>query len=863
METEVQEKAAIPPKFSRYRSVRIVAGQKTIQPSVPALPAQDAVKRSMSRYKNARPTGSTVKLPEHSPKALWQSIQQGPDGLVHGDISPTNTTKSPSIMAPVQLQVSSDINAAAGKDHLLPERNDHIAATGSESHRQTLPSGSAIALPRNPSEGGEARPPNLQERYNHAQRQAYAMLCGEAERQKLVRHRPQEKAIRAIRLGNLDVQHSNESPSTREFRHDRKGPLTGVVTGRKSAKTAPEESTVKLDHPQTKAGPQDSRRQKAVSPILEPLRPTVEVPAQTGGLSGIDAPISAVNAGVRNVSIKYNKSFGMLPIVLSTTVVDILRSASSVFSDNIDPSSTILVESFKLLGLERPLRRYEHIREIVNSWDHDGQNNLIIARSPTNEDNESLEVFRTPAQQPDEMIVNIYHSQRPGEWDKRWITLRADGQMMVAKVKGGESKNICHMSDFDIYTPTSRQMKKLQPPRKHCYCIKSQQKSAMFLTTENFAHFFATKDKTLAQDFYKAVQGWRSWYLVNIMGNGKKAPRVEQTVSRVSLGPHKAELPYQHHHDIPQKSPVHQPYDLKSSLRLNKSNASDATSVDHLAQEKTRATTLVRPIKKSAVPSVSLPKSFGREINHVACGPSQHSQNIIPGFLPMQSTEHATPTTGKLSRSGSRRQEAMLPQAYNTRAKRNSIGLAIPPSHHQKDVPVFKPLVDLTPQFQEPPQFSKRGRGITLSHIPPGGLVNIATSPESAIPLPQSATWRRPGSSYGEDPQTPRIALMRSPATHAPDSAAGRADEQHAFIMGGLLAQAGTGQGAREQGRVAKRGDRQARGPMLEADETSLYVPGSLLAYVQQQTGPVRPAIDREKRRTIVTSTGEGAYSDP
>jgi hypothetical protein len=81
--------------------------------------------------------------------------------------------------------------------------------------------------------------------------------------------------------------------------------------------------------------------------------------------------------------------------------------------------------------------------------------------------------------------------------------------------------SICHMSDFDIYIPTQRQLsKRIKPPKKWCFAVKSQQKSAIFLSTANFVHFFATNDKKLAAAWYSAVQGWRSWYLVNVMGKG-------------------------------------------------------------------------------------------------------------------------------------------------------------------------------------------------------------------------------------------------------------------------------------------------------------------------------------------------------
>ncbi|OAP55676.1 hypothetical protein AYL99_09828 [Fonsecaea erecta] len=237
-----------------------------------------------------------------------------------------------------------------------------------------------------------------------------------------------------------------------------------------------------------------------------------------------DAPVSAVNAGERRVSVKCKEAFITLPVTPSTTSKDILNSASVCMSKPIDPRTAVLLESFSQLGLERPLRRYERIRDVMNSWDKDTQNHLFImtegeCAAP------GLQIADAPSQQPSGTVVHIYHSQKPGKWDKRWLRLREDGQITTSKNENGiDATNICHLSDFDLYTPTARQVKKLKPPKKLCFALKSQEKSAMFLDGANFAHFFCTKDKTVADTWYRAVHSWRSWYLVNMLGAGQPKP---------------------------------------------------------------------------------------------------------------------------------------------------------------------------------------------------------------------------------------------------------------------------------------------------------------------------------------------------
>ena len=448
-----------------------------------------------------------------------------------------------------------------------------------------------------------------------------------------------------------------------------------------------------------------------------------------------DAPISAVNAGQRIVRVKYEGSDLFLPVNPSTTPVDVIRAAGRQLCAPIDETSTVLLESFKQVGLERPLRKYEHIRDVLNSWDNDAQNILIITSSPSGGKDDDLDACNVSKDQPGETSVYMYYSQKPGSWDKRWVTLRSDGQVVVAKKNHSETNNICHLSDFDIYMPTPRySSKKIKPPKKVCFAVKSQQKSSVFMTTENFVHFFCTSDRQLGTTWYKAVQEWRSWYLVNVMGEGHKSIDDKGTTrsarrNSVSGGQASRHLqqPSVDRNGRPHSGPsltttaIKQPTAEAAGPTYPTKHTKDpytkapTTSRDRPAVYQNPAAPAPAPAKEPFDPASLLGRTYQQR--QQAQQQAQHS-NIDPRpSLQVRSNRDQSPSTlggaNGLNRHSSTRQKP-------------------------------KPLVDLTPVYKEPPQHSKKGRGHIPSQIPAGGLVEVATSPENPLDIPSATTWRKP-----------------------------------------------------------------------------------------------------------------------
>ncbi|KAL8973030.1 MAG: hypothetical protein Q9183_000198 [Haloplaca sp. 2 TL-2023] len=484
------------------------------------------------------------------------------------------------------------------------------------------------------------------------------------------------------------------------------------------------------------------KQPQSAAEAKEQLKSTISHPIpiqvnQSLSAADFDAPKSAVNAGDRTVRVKYKDFKVPVTIVPSTTPVDVVRSVADKIAIAIHRDSAVVLESFKQLGLERPLRKYEHIRDVLNSWDDDAQNTLIVEPSTIEGHDDDLDIKNVPVKSPANSSFYMYHSQRPGHWEKRSVALRSDGQMLVAKPSGTESSNICHLSDFDIYIPTARQVKKMKPPRRVCFAVKSQQKSSMFMSTENFVHFFCSNDKNLAKTLYTTVQQWRSWYLVNRMGKGTD----QKSLSRTG-----------------------HPKQTTAGLEFERKSATSAQ-----APHGARAGP---PVQR--MPPAKPPDANNQISTHQAQPPSLTSQPAHPATIQNEgrsgSNSKSPPIvlandapfshSGLLGRTYTQRKKAQqtnearppnapsqIPASSPSPVKTGSTDLKRTSSQRQK----VKPLVDLTPRYEEPPQHTRKGKGVTPGHVPAGGLIDIATSPEVAIPIPPTTSWRRPGTSSGNE----------------------------------------------------------------------------------------------------------------
>ena len=406
----------------------------------------------------------------------------------------------------------------------------------------------------------------------------------------------------------------------------------------------------------------------------------------------------------------------------------------------------------------------------MNSWDCDTQNELVLVDSATAGRDRDLCADGVSDIKPGGCSQWLYYSQKVGKWDKRWITIRDDGQITLSKNESAvDAINICHLSDFDIYSPMPKQLsKKIKPPKKICFAIKSQQKLAFFASSQDFVQFFCTNDRNMATLFYTMVQSWRSWYLVNVMGEGQRKSRSTNPRGQDVGGKLSFEFPLQ------SRSVRDNSISRKNSMVQDKFAVDDGKGLDsrtmynRMMSLRTKAPPPVSfPGYVTQQPDVSTSRKEGPK------GPKGDSSDISPdsAFAPTGLLGNQYSVKQSIQREKEAKERALRSETdrsqYHDEHSRDGDGQVVPrrsntlrssTGRRQTDVnsgensdirrnrsikhSVTKPLVDLTAQHYEPPQHQRKGHGFVPEQTGLGRLIESATSPDDAIAIPPSKNWR-------------------------------------------------------------------------------------------------------------------------
>ncbi|KAK4332461.1 LOW QUALITY PROTEIN: Metal homeostatis protein BSD2, partial [Rhodotorula toruloides] len=150
-----------------------------------------------------------------------------------------------------------------------------------------------------------------------------------------------------------------------------------------------------------------------------------------------------------------------------------------------------LWESWRSTGLERPIREYELVSDVLKSWDQ--ESNALFFRRTT--------MWPVLSAHSGQIQLEV----KKGKWSKRTLELK-DGTITYSKSeKGKDSTVLCQLASFDVFLVSGQAAERLKAPKPYVFALKSRLTRAHFEEASEWCHFLSTKTPEEAASWVKTI----------------------------------------------------------------------------------------------------------------------------------------------------------------------------------------------------------------------------------------------------------------------------------------------------------------------------------------------------------------------
>ncbi len=188
------------------------------------------------------------------------------------------------------------------------------------------------------------------------------------------------------------------------------------------------------------------------------------------------------------------------PTTLVREVVDGARAQGQLTSGTDAQGGFALWEICRSLGVERPLREFEVLADVVKSWDGEA-NILIIRRTPL----WPILASSLRAQPAPTKSGWVQVELKRGKWAKKWLELR-DGALTAAKGESGKERApLVPLATFDAFALAPHAVQALKAPKPFVLALKSKLPRSHFEKEEEYCVFVGFRDEQDSDAWMKAI----------------------------------------------------------------------------------------------------------------------------------------------------------------------------------------------------------------------------------------------------------------------------------------------------------------------------------------------------------------------
>ncbi|KAH9080576.1 hypothetical protein EDB83DRAFT_2340192 [Lactarius deliciosus] len=187
------------------------------------------------------------------------------------------------------------------------------------------------------------------------------------------------------------------------------------------------------------------------------------------------------------VDLQRFNTLTMSPSTTAKEVIDALERQGQL-ANWVGVGGWMLFEVSQDFGMERPIRHFEVVSDVINSWDKNKSVNLLVAKktplAPL------LQLSAMPSSSP---VFSTYveWESKPRKWSKRWLELREQGLWLSKKDNGKDETFLCSLANFDAYLVTRTH----KPPKPYVFAVKSTDNLSFFENAADYVHVFCCSEK--------------------------------------------------------------------------------------------------------------------------------------------------------------------------------------------------------------------------------------------------------------------------------------------------------------------------------------------------------------------------------
>ncbi|SCV68545.1 BQ2448_666 [Microbotryum intermedium] len=184
------------------------------------------------------------------------------------------------------------------------------------------------------------------------------------------------------------------------------------------------------------------------------------------------------------------------PMTACGEIVETARCQGLLNSGSDMEGGFSLWEICKQLGLERPIREYELVSDVLKTWEHES-NYLCIRRTVVLCAQKLTRHFVFSNQLRPQPLVprgdTVQLELNDRKWSKRYIEVREGNVTHAKSEKAKDSSTLCRLATSEIFyvTPTTSQARKA--PKPFCFALKSKLPRAQFEDESEYCHFVSVK----------------------------------------------------------------------------------------------------------------------------------------------------------------------------------------------------------------------------------------------------------------------------------------------------------------------------------------------------------------------------------